>query len=278
MYALLHWYHREPRVVLKNTLAWDPAIDVVLNRVPARFISPNPAAGEDLESQIASLATGLDDNDAFVIFPEGGNFTAARRDRAIAKLRYERPDVAVIDLMLPGTDGWRITETLRAEGIETPIVIVSARGSEHDKVHALGIGGDDYLSKPFGMRELVARVEAVLRRAGMKAAAGSEVIVAEGLVIDPDLHAAILEGSDVGLTPTEFRLLYVLAGERGRALSRDQLQQRVWGIPHRHRDRTVDVCVRKLRDKIDPRAIGHTYIQTHPGVGYRFEAMARGPA
>src|SRR6476620_4203463 len=86
-------------------------------------------------------------------------------DRAIAKLRYERPDVAVIDLMLPGTDGWRITETLRAEGIDTPIMIVSARGSEHDKVHALGIGGDDYLSKPFGMRELVARVEAVLRRA-----------------------------------------------------------------------------------------------------------------
>ena len=87
MYALLHWYHREPRVVLKNTLAWDPAIDVVLNRVPARFIPPNPAAGEDLESQIASLATGLDHNDAFVIFPEGGNFTTARRDRAIVKLR-----------------------------------------------------------------------------------------------------------------------------------------------------------------------------------------------
>lgn len=87
MYALLHWYHREPRVVLKNTLAWDPAIDVILNRVPARFISPDPAAGEDLESHIASLATDLDVNDAFVIFPEGGNFTAARRDRAIARLR-----------------------------------------------------------------------------------------------------------------------------------------------------------------------------------------------
>lgn len=87
MYALLHWYHREPRVVLKNTLAWDPAIDVVLRRIPARFISPDPAAGEDLESQIAALATGLDRNDAFVIFPEGGNFTPARRDRAIARLR-----------------------------------------------------------------------------------------------------------------------------------------------------------------------------------------------
>lgn len=87
MYALLHWYHREPRVVLKNTLAWDPVIDVVLRRIPARFISSDPQVGEDLESQIAALATDLDDNDAFVIFPEGGNFTAARRDRAIARLR-----------------------------------------------------------------------------------------------------------------------------------------------------------------------------------------------
>jgi 1-acyl-sn-glycerol-3-phosphate acyltransferase len=87
MYALLHWYHREPRVVLKDTLAWDPAIDVILGRIPARFITPNPAAGEDIESQIASLATGLDHNDAFVIFPEGGNFTPGRRDRGIARLR-----------------------------------------------------------------------------------------------------------------------------------------------------------------------------------------------
>ena len=91
MYALLHWYHREPRVVLKNTLAWDPAIDVVLRRIPARFISPNPEAGEDLESQIAALATGLDHNDAFVIFPEGGNFTAARRDKAHRPAAQARP-------------------------------------------------------------------------------------------------------------------------------------------------------------------------------------------
>ena len=154
-------------------------------------------------------------------------------------------------------------------------MIVSARGSEHDKVHALGIGGDDYLAKPFGMRELVARVEAVLRRAGMTTMPGGKRIEVEELVIDPDLHAAMLDGDDVGLTPTEFRLLYVLAGERGRALSRDQLQQRVWGIPYRHRDRTVDVCVRKLRDKIDRRSRAHTFIQTHYGVGYRFDAVAK---
>ena len=140
-------------------------------------------------------------------------------DRAIAKLRYERPDVAVIDLMLPGIDGWRITETLRAEGIETPIVIVSARGSEHDKVHALGIGGDDYLSKPFGMRELVARVEAVLRRAGMKAGGRLRDDRGRGSG-DRSRSARRHPGRErtCGLTPTEFRLLYVLAGERGRAL------------------------------------------------------------
>jgi 1-acyl-sn-glycerol-3-phosphate acyltransferase len=87
MYALMHDYAREPRVVLKDTLQWDPAIDVILNRIPARFISPNPAAGEDLESQITGLASGLDHNDAFVIFPEGGNFTPGRRERGIQRLR-----------------------------------------------------------------------------------------------------------------------------------------------------------------------------------------------
>jgi 1-acyl-sn-glycerol-3-phosphate acyltransferase len=87
MYALMHWYGREPRVVLKDTLAWDPAIDVILNRVPSRFISPNPKAGDDLETQIGELARNLDENDAFVIFPEGGNFTPERRKRAIDKLR-----------------------------------------------------------------------------------------------------------------------------------------------------------------------------------------------
>jgi 1-acyl-sn-glycerol-3-phosphate acyltransferase len=86
MYALMDWYDREPRVVLKDTMGWDPAIDVLLNRIPSRFISPTPEAGEDVESQIADLARGLDDNDAFVIFPEGGNFTPERRERAIDKL------------------------------------------------------------------------------------------------------------------------------------------------------------------------------------------------
>ena len=178
--------------------------------------------------------------------------------------------------MLPGMDGWRITETLRSEGIETPIVIVSARGSEHDKVHALGIGGDDYLAKPFGMRELVARVEAVLRRAGMAPVGGrGRRIEVRGCVDRPRPARGRAGGRRRGLTPTEFRLLYVLASEQGRALTRDQLQQRVWGTRTGHRDRTVDVCVRKLRDKIDRRSTTHTYIQTHYGVGYRFDPLEK---
>jgi DNA-binding response OmpR family regulator len=200
-------------------------------------------------------------------------------ERALKKLRFERPDVAVVDLMLPRVDGWRITEALRAEGITIQIINVSARGSEHDKVHALGIGGDDYLSKPFGMRELVARVEAALRRVGMSPGAERpERVEAPGLVIDPDLHMAILDGADAGLTRTEFRLLSVLAAEQGRALTRDQLQQRVWGTPYRHRDRTVDVCVRKLRAKLDRRSSSHTYVQTHYSVGYRFDPVPKAGA
>ncbi len=200
-------------------------------------------------------------------------------ERALKKLRFERPDIAVVDLMLPGIDGWRITEELRSEGITIPIINVSARGSEHDKVHALGIGGDDYLSKPFGMRELVARVEAALRRSGMATPVErADRVEAPGLVIDPDLHMALLDGEDAGLTRTEFRLLSVLAAERGRALTRDQLQQRVWGTPYRHRDRTVDVCVRKLRAKLDRRSPTHTYIQTHYSVGYRFDPTPKAAA
>jgi DNA-binding response OmpR family regulator len=201
---------------------------------------------------------------------------ADRGDRAVRKIRFERPDVAVIDLMLPGMDGWRIIESLRADDIAIPVIVVSARASEQDKVHALALGGDDYLAKPFGMAELVARVQAALRRAGQQHGRprGERVTVA-GLLIDPDLHQAFLDGANAGLTRTEFRLLSVLASERGRVMTRDQLQQRVWGIPHRPRDRSVDVCVRKLREKLDHRSPTHDYIHTHYGVGYRFDAVPR---
>jgi DNA-binding response OmpR family regulator len=199
---------------------------------------------------------------------------ADRGDRAIRKIRFERPDVAVIDLMLPGMDGWRVIESLRADDVQIPLIVISARASEQDKVHALGIGGDDYLAKPFGMNELVARVNAAVRRSNVpRNGPVDERVEVPGLVIDPALHQAFLDGRDAELTRTEFRLLLVLASERGRVQTRDQLQQRVWGVPHRPRDRSVDVCVRKLREKLDYRSQTHAYIHTHYGVGYRFDAV-----
>jgi DNA-binding response OmpR family regulator len=200
-------------------------------------------------------------------------------EQGLARLRFERPDVCVLDLMLPGRDGWNVIETARAEGIGTPIVVVSARGTEHDRVHALEIGADDYLVKPFSMKELVARVRAVARR-GTRAETieRGEPIDVEELHIDPREVQAYVDGENVGLTPTEFRLLYTLALDPGRVVTRDELLQRIWGRREGHRDRTVDVFVRKLREKVDRRASAHTFIQTRYGVGYALEAVPKGDA
>jgi DNA-binding response OmpR family regulator len=200
----------------------------------------------------------------------------ANGETGLARLRYERPDVCVLDLMLPGVDGWKVIEQARAEGIGTPILVVSARGTEHDRIHALEIGADDYLVKPFSMKELVARVGAVARR-GARAPEprrGEEIVIEE-LRLDPRNVQAYVEGASADLTPTEFRLLYALALEEGRVLTRDELLQRVWGRRATHRDRTVDVFVRKLREKIDSRAPHHTFLQTRYGVGYKVEATPK---
>jgi DNA-binding response OmpR family regulator len=194
----------------------------------------------------------------------------------LARLRYERPDVCVLDLMLPGIDGWQLIETIRSEGIGTPIVVVSARGTEHDRVHALEIGADDYLVKPFAMKELVARVRAAARR-GVRAAAATrgETLEVEELRIDPHVVQAFVAGQSAELTPTEFRLLYALALEHGRVVTRDELLQRLWGRRQTRRDRTVDVFVRKLREKVDRRAPRHDFIHTRYGVGYSFDALPK---
>ena len=197
-------------------------------------------------------------------------------EQGLARLRYERPDVCVLDLMLPQKDGWSVIEAARADGIGTPILVVSARGTEHDRVHALEIGADDYLVKPFSMRELVARVQAAARRGTRpQEAQRGDAIEIEELRIDPDQVEAYVEGEGVGLTPTEFRLLYALALERGRVVTRDELLQRVWGRRETHRDRTVDVFVRKMREKIDRRAPRHTFIQTRYGVGYKLDPQIK---
>jgi DNA-binding response OmpR family regulator len=199
--------------------------------------------------------------------------------KALARLRYDRPDACVLDLMIPGLDGWALIETLRAEGVGTPIVVVSARGTEHDRVHALEIGADDYLVKPFSMRELVARVQAAVRRgARPQEAARGEAIELKELRIDPREVQAYVDGASAELTPTEFKLLHTLALEPGRVATRDELLQKIWGRRETHRDRTVDVFVGRLREKIDRRASRHSFIQTRYGVGYKLEPVPKEPA
>jgi DNA-binding response OmpR family regulator len=197
----------------------------------------------------------------------------ANGETGLARLRFEQPDVCVLDLMLPGVDGWRVIEQARSEGIGTPIVVVSARGTEHDRINALELGADDYLVKPFSMKELVARVAAASRRGtrAQEPRRGDEINVEE-LRLDPRNVQAYVDGQSADLTPTEFRLLYALALDQGRVLTRDELLQRVWGRRASHRDRTVDVFVRKLREKVDSRASRHTFLQTRYGVGYKLEA------
>jgi DNA-binding response OmpR family regulator len=201
-------------------------------------------------------------------------------EKALRRVRFERPDVCVLDLMIPGMDGWNVLEAMRAEGDHTPVVVLSARSAEHDRVHLLEAGADDFLVKPASMRELVARVRAAARRGsgggapeGASAAEGS--LEFDGLRLDPNLRTAFVVGDDgtwrnASLTVKEFQVLRTLAGQPNKVFTRDDLQQRVWGIPHRPRDRSVDVCVRKLRSKIE--LAGRIYIHTHYGVGYRFAA------
>jgi DNA-binding response OmpR family regulator len=199
-----------------------------------------------------------------------------RGETGLARLRYERPDVVVLDLMLPGLDGWGLIEKARGEGIGTPILVVSARGAEQDRIKALELGADDYLVKPFSMQELVARVRAAARR-GVRALEETrgEAIELEELVVDPREVQAYVDGVSANLTPTEFRLLYALAQEHGRVVTREELMQRIWGRRQRHRDRTIDVFVRKLREKIDRSAPRHTFLHTRHGVGYKLQPQPK---
>ena len=200
----------------------------------------------------------------------------AKGEQGLAALRLEAPDVCVLDLMLPQRDGWSVIESARADGIGTPIVVVSARGTEFDRVHALEIGADDYLVKPFSMKELVARVGAAARR-GLRPAQPErgDAIEIEELAIDPREVQAYVDGASCELTPTEFRLLYQLALDRDRVVTRDELLQKIWGRRETRRDRTVDVFVRRLREKVDRRAPRHSFIQTRYGVGYKLEAVPK---
>jgi DNA-binding response OmpR family regulator len=203
--------------------------------------------------------------------------TAGDGGQGLRLFRQQRPDLVILDLMLPQMDGWRVTEELRREDPRVPVIVCSARTSEFDRVHGLEMGADDYVTKPFSMKELLARVNAHLRRVeSHRQADGEGAIDVGGLVIDPDQVQAFVDGRAVGLTPREFEVLLALARAEGRPMARERVYRDVWGYEMMRGDRSVDVFVRKVRQKLAAARPDVTYVQTHYGVGYRFEAVPAG--
>lgn len=191
---------------------------------------------------------------------------------ALEAARREAPDLVVLDLMLPGLSGEDVCRALRAE-MDVPVLMLTARKEESDRVSGLELGADDYVTKPFSPRELAARVRAILRRTRSREAGGGE-----GLVVDVERRRVTLDGRPVDLTYTEFELLRTLRAYPGRVFSREDLLSRVWGQDFYGDTRTVDVHIRHLREKLGEDPARPRFIETVRGVGYRFrETAAKAP-
>lgn len=203
---------------------------------------------------------------------EGYDVTTATDGEAALELAAEQQfDLVVLDIMLPGVDGYEVCRRLRASG-DTPVLFLSARDTELDKVVGLEIGGDDYLAKPFGVRELIARVKALLRRSGPRAAEGSRddaPLEAAGIVLDEAAHIARSGDTDIDLTPREFELLACLMRHAGKVLSREHLLKEAWGWQYVVETKTVDTHIKRLRDKLAAAGVDPAAVETVRGYGYR---------
>ncbi|HEU5087177.1 MAG TPA: response regulator transcription factor [Roseiflexaceae bacterium] len=191
---------------------------------------------------------------------------------ALRLLRTEQPDLLVLDLMLPDHDGMEITRILRADAAlaAMPIILLTARVEDTDKIVGLELGADDYITKPFNAREVVARVRALLRRSHLgQAAPGSAILQSGGLKLDTDQRSLTVDGKLVELTRTEYKLLHLLLANPGHTLTRDELLEKVMGYAYEGMGRTLDTHIRNLRKKIEPDPDQPAYIQTVYGVGYR---------
>lgn len=191
----------------------------------------------------------------------------------ITMVHREKPDLILLDIMLPGKNGFEICRELREEGNNIPIIMITAKTEETDKVMGLEYGADDYISKPFGIREMMARIKAVLRRYESTAAGdpdqGDTVLKAGDLVINVERYEVSVGGRQVDLTLKEFELLQYLMENRGHVFTRDQLLNSVWGIDYAGETRTVDVHIRHLRQKLSNGGNEQQYIETIRGKGYK---------
>lgn len=198
--------------------------------------------------------------------------TAEEGHAALAIVSQKEIDLLILDLMLPGISGLELCKRLRQEQSKIPIIMLTARGEEIDRVLGLEMGADDYVTKPFSPRELVARVRAVLRRrheSGGESGSGEGVITVGMVVLDPDKYIVTVRGERIDLTPREFELLHYLLRHIDRVVSRDQLLDRVWGYEYAGDTRLVDVHISHLRDKIEEDPKSPRYIKTVRGVGYK---------
>jgi two-component system, OmpR family, alkaline phosphatase synthesis response regulator PhoP len=216
----------------------------------------------DDEPKIVKLTRDYLEKDGFqVISAEDG-------PTALELARRERPDLVILDIMLPGMDGWEVCRVLRRD-TDVPIIMLTARSEESDQIVGLELGADDYITKPFSPRTLVARVRAILRRTQGKLKPAVR-FRAGGLEIDLERHQASLDGQVLRLTPTEFKLLAILSQNPGQLFSRDQLADHLHGAAFDSFDRSIDSHVKNLRRKIEADPAQPRYIETVYGVGYRF--------
>jgi len=205
---------------------------------------------------------------------EGFRVVTANNGRvALHVARHEKPDLILLDIMMPEMDGYEFIRIYRRER-NTPIILLTAKLEESDKVVGLELGADDYVTKPFGMRELVARIRAVLRRAS-KEAPPPEVLRVADITLDKGSHEVTVAGRSVSLTPSEFDLLAILMSAPGHVFSRSELLMQLQGVVFESVERTIDVHIRNLRIKIEPDPGNPRHIETVFGVGYRFCAEAR---
>ncbi len=215
----------------------------------------------DDDAKLVELLQLYFEKDGFVVFTANDGLTALKT------AREKEPDILVLDLMLPGMDGWDICRALRRDS-EVPILMLTARAEESDRLVGLEIGADDYVTKPFSPKEVVARVKAILRRTKRTAAKVESVRLGD-VVIDLKQYQVTKGGQPVELTPTEFKMLELLAANPGRVFSRLQIVEQAQGYSFEGYERTIDAHIKNLRRKIEDNPREPVYIQTVYGVGYR---------
>lgn len=225
------------------------------------IIEDNPGIGELVRMQVSDLGMRA--------------ILVGRGDEGLERFRQGGVDLVILDLMLPGMDGLAVCREIRSGAGYVPVLMLTAKSSELDRVLGLEMGADDYLTKPFSVAELAARIKALFRRvdamsSGMSEQPEAEELVVEELRIDPVRHRVFVRDREVDLTAREFDLLWHFASHRGRVFSRAQLLDAVWGYNHEGYEHTVNTHINRLRNKVEADPSAPRYIQTVWGVGYRF--------